>query len=418
MWVTNSEREQKSLGKQFLRGGLMYISENFNTELKYSCDVLVCGGGIAGIAAAVSAARSGKSVILTERQFMLGGLATAGLVTMYLPLCDGKGNQVSFGLSEELLKISIAHWHNNERGYSNWIEHTDIKNDEKTPRYEVDFNPQLFAISAEELLIKENVMILYGTTAVATSVENDKIKAVIFENKSGRFGITANSFIDATGDADLGKFSDTPTETFKQGNVLAAWYYLNKNDRYELKPLGCADIPDSQKTEDNKVELLSNKRYTGLDGEEISNMMISSHNRVMNDFLKQKESNPDIQPTTIATIPQLRMTRRVSGEYTLDDNEMFKHFEDSVGLISDWRKRGPVYEVPFRTLYSSQTKNLLFAGRITSVTDAMWDIMRVIPCCAVTGEAAGIAASLCDDMTKLDISKLQTELMRRGVKLH
>ena len=48
----------------------------------------------------------------------------------------------------------------------------------------------------------------------------------------------------------------------------------------------------------------------------------------------------------------------------------------------------------------------------------MWDIMRVIPCCAVTGEAAGIAASLCDDMTKLDISKLQTELMRRGVKLH
>ena len=74
--------------------------------------------------------------------------------------------------------------------------------------------------------------------------------------------------------------------------------------------------------------------------------------------------------------------------------------------------------MPFRTLYSSQTKNLLFAGRITSVTDAMWDIMRVIPCCAVTGEAAGIAASLCDDMTKLDISKLQTELMRRGVKLH
>ncbi len=175
----------------------MYISENFKTELKYSCDVLVCGGGIAGIAAAISAARSGKSVILTERQFMLGGLATAGLVTIYLPLCDGMGNQVSFGLAEELLKLSISHWHNDKRGYSNWIENTDIENNEKTPRYEVDFNPQLFAISAEQLLLKENVKILYGTTAVAASVENDKIKAVIFENKSGRFGITAKTFIDA-----------------------------------------------------------------------------------------------------------------------------------------------------------------------------------------------------------------------------
>lgn len=396
----------------------MYISEKFKTELKYSCDVLVCGGGIAGIAAAISSARSGKSVILTERQFMLGGLATAGLVTIYLPLCDGMGHQVSFGLAEELLKLSISHWHNNEKVYSNWIEKTDIKNNKKTPRYEVEFNPQLFAISSEQLLLKENVKILYGTTAVATSVENDKIKAVIFENKSGRFGITAKTFIDATGDADLGKFSDTPTETFKQGNVLAAWYYSNKNDGYDLKMLGFADVPDSKKTEDNKVELLSNKRYTGLDGEEISNMMIFSHSSTMNDFLKQKESTPNLQLTTIATIPQLRMTRRVSGEYTLDDNEMYKYFEDSVGLVSDWRKRGPVYEVPFRTLYNSNTKNLLFAGRITSVTDSMWDIMRVIPCCAVTGEAAGIAASMCDDMTKLDVLKLQTVLKHRGVKMH
>lgn len=396
----------------------MYISEKFKTELKYCCDVLVCGGGIAGIAAAISAARCGKSVILTERQFMLGGLATAGLVTIYLPLCDGMGNQVSFGLAEELLKLSILHWHNSEKGYSNWIETTDKINNEKSPRYEVDFNPQLFAISAEQLLLKENVKILYGTTAVATSVEDDKIQAVIFENKSGRFGITAKNFIDATGDADLGKFSDTPTEIFKQGNVLAAWYYTNGNDGYNRKVLGCADIPDSEKTEDNKVELLSNKRYTGLDGEEISNMVISSHSSTMNDFLKQKQSKPNLQPTTIATIPQLRMTRRVNGEYTLDDNEMYKYFEDSIGLVSDWRKRGPVYEVPFRTLYSSSTKNLLFAGRITSVTDAMWDIIRVIPCCAVTGEAAGIAASMCDDMTKIDVLELQTELKHRGVKIH
>lgn len=394
----------------------MIINESIATPVAYNCDVLVCGGGIAGIAAAISAARCGKRVILTERQFMLGGLATSGLVTIYLPLCDGMGNQVSFGLAEELLRLSVSVWHNNDKGYCNWIEHPQ-SNTEKTPRYAVDFNPQLFAISAEQLLIKEKVKILYGTSAVAASMSGEKIDAVIFENKSGRFAVSSQTYIDATGDADLGRFSNTPTKLFNQGNVLAAWYYSNKDNNYSLNMLGAADIPDSQKDETNKVELLSKKRFSGLDGEEISEMMCLSHSKIMSDYIKQKD-NGDFQPTTIATIPQLRMTRKVDGEYTLDDNEMFKCFDDSIGLVSDWRRRGPVYEVPFRTLYSKKTVNLLFAGRITSVTDAMWDIMRVIPCCAVTGEAAGIAASMCNNMDELNIKELQAELVKRGVRLH
>ena len=66
-------------------------------------DVAVCGGGFAGISAALAAAREGKKVILFEKQYMLGGLGTAGLVTIYLPLCDGFGRQVTFGIAEELL---------------------------------------------------------------------------------------------------------------------------------------------------------------------------------------------------------------------------------------------------------------------------------------------------------------------------
>ncbi len=395
----------------------MKITENIVTEVKYSCDVLVCGGGIAGIAAAISAARSGSRVILTEKQFVLGGLATAGLVTIYLPLCDGYGNQVSFGLAEELLKLSVLHWHDSKRGYCNWLE-TPQKNDETTPRYEVNFNPHLFAIDAEQLLLKENVKILYGTSAVAASKDGDKIEAVIFENKSGRFAISACSVIDATGDADIAKFSNTPTATFGPGNILAAWYYSNKNNEYTLKQHGFTEITDDERAKLSSTERLSRKQYSGIDGEEISDMMCESHDRIMQDFEKIKAENPDFQITTIATIPQLRMTRRVDGEYTLNEDEIHKHFDDSVGLISSWRKRGPVYEVPFRTLYNNKTKNLLFAGRVTSVTDKMWDIMRVIPCCAVTGEAAGIAASMTDDMTSIDIKALQKELETRGVKLH
>ena len=394
----------------------MTLKENLKTKVEYSCDVLVCGGGIAGIAAALAAARSGKKVILTERMFMLGGLATAGLIAIYLPLCDGMGNQVSFGLAEELLKLSVSTWHNERRGYKDWIENPETSKTNKTPRYEVDFNPQLFAISAEQLLLNEGVKILYGTTAVATSVKKDKMTAVVFENKSGRLAIKADSFVDATGDADLAKFSLLPTAKYKNGNTLAAWYYFFDGNNCELKAMGCVDAPDEEEGIKSKVQKISDRRFEGLEGDEVSEFTILSHQSVMNDYLKNKTL--DYQPVTIATIPQLRMTRRVEGEYTQHDNEMHTFFEDSIGLVSDWRKRGPVYEVPFRTLYNAKIKNLLFAGRITSVTDEMWDIMRVIPCCAVTGEAAGIAASLTNDMTTLNVTQLQEELINRGVKIH
>ena len=85
------------------------IRESMETPRNYECDVCVCGGGVAGIAAALSAARAGADVILLEKGFMLGGLATAGLVTIYLAICDGMGKQVCFGLAEELFMLSIEH---------------------------------------------------------------------------------------------------------------------------------------------------------------------------------------------------------------------------------------------------------------------------------------------------------------------
>ena len=72
------------------------------------CDVLVCGGGIAGVAAAIAAAREGAKVVLTEREYALGGLATLGLITIYLPMCDGLGHQAEYGLVEELLREFFA----------------------------------------------------------------------------------------------------------------------------------------------------------------------------------------------------------------------------------------------------------------------------------------------------------------------
>ena len=85
-----------------------YIKEELKIPLSPSVDVVVAGGGIAGISAALAAARSGAKVLLIEKQCILGGLATAGLVTIYLPLCDGRGNQMSHGIAEELFHLSIS----------------------------------------------------------------------------------------------------------------------------------------------------------------------------------------------------------------------------------------------------------------------------------------------------------------------
>ena len=164
---------------------------------------------------------------------------------------------------------------------------------------------------------------------------------------------------------------------------------------------------------------IGKKGYDATSVEDVSRFMFDSHAAVEADVLARRAAGEtDLVPTTIATTPQFRMTRRLDGLYTLDEAEVKTHFDDSIGMVSDWRARGPVFEIPFRTLRGKEVKNLLTAGRCISVTDEMWDITRVIPDCAVTGEAAGVAAAMTADLDTLDIAALQSELASRGVKLH
>ena len=378
-------------------------------------DIAVCGGGFAGISAALAAARMGKKVVLFEKEYMLGGLGTAGLITIYLPLCDGYGHQVSFGIAEELLKLSIKYGAE-DRYPENWLDGkgTRTVNDK---RYLVQYNAQLFAILAEQLLIENGVSVMYGSYVVDVETENKKINALYVENKSGRTWYGIRMVVDATGDCDIAHFSGVLTETFKQGNSLAAWYYYTDENGYNLQQLGVIDIPNSEKT-GKEEKLIESRRFSGLDGEEISEMLCISHKTTLEHWLKKREKNESAVISTIATIPQIRMTRKIVGEYVMSHTEEHTYFEDSIGMVSNWKKRGPVYEVPFRTLYSKEMKNLITAGRCTSVNEELWDVMRVIPCCAVTGQAAGTAAAMTDDFSALDVKSLQKQLKVSGVVLH
>lgn len=393
------------------------IRESLVTERKYECDVCVCGGGVAGIAAALSAARAGSEVILLERGFMLGGLATAGIVTIYLPLCDGMGNQVCYGLAEELLMLSIEHGAE-DRYPKAWLEGGSLE-ERKKARFEVQFNAQLFAIGAERVLCEAGVRILYGAPVAATRVESGRITDVTIEGKSGREAVRVRrSVVDTTGDADVCKLSGASCEIFGQGNVLAAWYYGYGDHEFSLNMCGFCDVPDEEKAEGQEIPMLINRRFTGLETEELSRMMQYSHRAIVDSMLKKRERIPDLVPVTMATIPQIRMTRRLSGAYTMDVSEVDAVYEDAVGVFPNWKKRGPVYELPLSTMYGKDIKNLIVAGRCISVTDSMWDVTRVIPVCAVSGEAAGAAAAMSDDFANMDVAALQEYLRGRGVRVH
>ena len=201
-----------------------YVTESSHKlSIAYEPDVLIAGGGIAGVAAALAAARNGATVLLAEKQCMVGGLATSGLVAEYLPLCDGMGHQVCFGIAEELLRLSL------ESGAKQpiptvWLQ--DVPGEgRKKMRYRVQFNPHHFALLLEQRLLREKVRILYDTRICAASCRNQRVEYLVAENRSGRFAIKAKTYVDATGDALLYELAGLPVRTFSKGNILAGWYY-------------------------------------------------------------------------------------------------------------------------------------------------------------------------------------------------
>lgn len=383
-----------------------------------SYDTVVAGGGFAGVAAALAAARGGNKVLLCERMFILGGLGTAGLVTIYLPLCDGRGHQVSYGIAEELLKVSIRDGY--EARYPKpWLE-GGTQEEKAATRYLVRYNAAACAIAYEKLLLDAGVTILYGTTVCDTVVADGVITHLIVENKSGRSAIACGNVIDCTGDADVCRYAGEQTAQYGRGNILAAWYYYTNEDGNNLQMLGFADVPDPKGRPGEQEAIVNRKRYGGLEADELTDFVICSHRSTYNHYLLGKPLSPTHMITSIASIPQVRMTRGLKGEYWMTKDDNHKQFADSVGMFSDWHGKGngSCYEVPFRALHGSKIKNLAAAGRTIAAEDWMWDLTRVIPVCSVTGEAAGTAAALSRNFTDVDIEKLQAKLVANGVKLH
>ena len=175
------------------------ITESLETPVREYYDVIVCGGGMAGVAAAVSAAREGSSVLLIEKSIQLGGLAAIGLISWYEPLCDGKGKRIMNGMTYELLQLCMRYgFHTLNDCWKNGAVKVDTK--ERVCTY---FSHSLMTLALDSFVLDAGVNVLLDTSVVATCVQERRVKGVFVENKDGRSFYRCGAVIDCTGDADV-----------------------------------------------------------------------------------------------------------------------------------------------------------------------------------------------------------------------
>ena len=253
--------------------------------------------------------------------------------------------------------------------------------------------------------------------AVTPVVENGRVTGVVTESKSGRECFPAKAVVDASGDADLFERAGVPCVLGKNFlSVVAHWSdTAEKKKALELRRWrgGGADLHGNGHPAD--YPLLS-----GTTNEEVTRFLLDGRRIIREKIAKEDRTQRDI--VALPTLPQFRKTRRLDGAYTLTEQDCHQAHADSIGLAADFEKVGDCYEIPYGCLYHPDCGNMLAAGRMVSSEGWAWDVTRVIPVCALTGQAAGLAAAqlAATGLTAatLPLEQLQKALQEQGVVLH
>lgn len=382
-------------------------------------DVVVIGGGVAGVAAALAARRNGKSVVILEKGTMLGGLATMGLVTWYLALCDGHGHKIIRGIAEELLRRSIRYGYNTLPKI--WADGPDYVED-ADERYVTRFSPAEFAASLEELMQQEGVHFVYDTLFTEPLMEGVRCKGVLVDECGGPRAYLGRVFIDASGDCDLASragaatvWSDTNVSYWTYNTSLQCMAHAAETGRI-LDALDVHWYGDEPRVKHPLYPPMVVK-----DAASVTQFVLQGR-QCFADNLRAKGKGEDHATVCIGAMPQLRTTRRIDGVRTLRPEDIDRHCSDSIGAVGDWRKPGPRYEVPYGALCAPQLENIFAAGRCISSDGDAWEVTRSIPASALTGQAAGTAAALLLELDTsaqtLPIEALQQRLTDAGVLIH
>ncbi|MBO4632548.1 MAG: FAD-dependent oxidoreductase [Lentisphaeria bacterium] len=354
-------------------------------------DVVVCGGGVAGVAAAVASARQGAKTVLIEKQCLLGGLATSGLIYIYLPLCDGKMTQVTFGIAEEMLKRCVEYgpfavpeqW-GGPKGGNPGCREGALQN-----RYACCFSPAGFTLTLDKMLAEAGVDLWLDTLITGADVEGRRVTAVDVANMSGSLKITGNTFVDATGASLVTRFAGA--KVISETNYVTPWIlemsedpsYFHFTESLHVRVFG-----------KHAPQYAMEPEY---DGRKVTEFVRRAWQLMRDhyDAIPQEKRTLNY-PVHLPVMPQIRKIAFIDAVRILDDDDAYKPVEHCIGMGADWIKEtAPGWPVPYEALIPKTLDNLFAAGRCIGASGYAWEIFRVIPNAAMTGEAAGLAAFLC-----------------------
>ncbi|WP_076263522.1 FAD-dependent oxidoreductase [Intrasporangium flavum] len=404
---------------------LAISSDEVTAPVVRRSDVVVVGGGPAGVSAAVSAARSGVDVTLVERYSALGGLASGGMVLVLDDMVNGDEITVT-GIVDEYVErmartklavyppveeraTSQELWNKWGRwGTFNFHSHTNPK----PICYAVAFDPDAWKATSVDLVRESGVHLRMHSWFSRPIVDDGVLKGVVVETKQGPQAILGDVVIDTTGDIDVASRAGAPfahdsylvTLVFRLGGVDtdAAERFEQEHpkearavNRRIKRLLGGAWELWWLKTPLPGVVWCNTPHMTGFDGsdpESLTNAEFAARDRIAAALPEIKATLPGFENAYVLDVAQqmgVRQTRLLQGEYvvTKEDVVSRRHFADSVA-------RGRDYYTPYRSLLPVGVDQLIVAGRHYSATPEAQRMSREIPPCMAQGQAAGIAAAL------------------------
>lgn len=417
-----------SLGITPANGKKRTVTEKVNTRLDVKgkiiepsrsipvvdgADVVVVGGGPAGFAASIAAAREGCDVLLLERGYFIGGLFTGCDVTllnnMYSPTPDGRVQAV-FGLCDELCRRLDSH------KMLAWAG-TPPNVDTEATKYFM-----------ERMCVEAGVRILYGVQAAQVSMSGDRIDAVIMETKSGRVAVNAKFVIDCSGDGDILEWCAEDYYEYKY-DISSMWRVGN---------VGNVRFGSATPNEGVRTGHLGDgvKDVDGLDIYVLTRAQIELREQMWQQVqeLRQKPESGGAYLVSSPSVVGVRTTRVLNSVFnvTVGGAAEGVSYPDVIGFTGsdstiEWKGekipgvKRKIWQVPYRSLVPRRVNNLLVAGRCFGFEQGLRYDAREVGTCIMTGEAAGAAAAnalanRCS-VRDVDVTVLQATLRSHGVKL-
>ena len=395
-------------------------------------DVLVVGGGPAGLAAAVAAARAGAKTTLIERFGYLGGTATASLMACingFRNQVEPDATQTVRGIAEEIV---LALKRLNGLGRSPYPQKAyPTEPGQLEYSYAIDTEKLKYVVL--RMAVDCGVDLLFHTWFCDAIVEGTRLRGVVVENKSGRQALLARCVVDASGDADVAARAGAPFRQVRKDEAPrlkdGLMYRIEFGATRPAEPHGC-DFGANSVVWGPGVGALD-----GTNAEELSRAEIDARLRVFQDFAEKQARHPELAGARVIETPPLlgiRQTRFVEGEYRLTAADALegRRFPDVVAISScpvihfyGYRRylTHEGYDIPYRCLVPQKVEHLLVAGRAISSEQVPYESHRAMVPMMAVGQAAGVAAALCAREgvlpRALPVARLQEVLLAQGAQL-